>query len=134
MPATHCDKLLLMLLLAGARAASRGRRRSRAEQAQKRFKMAEGFEVELFASEPMVRQPVTMTFDDRGRMWVIQYLQYPNPAGLKPVAVDRYLRTKYDRVPEPPPQGSARRRQDHDPGRHRRRRPRRHQPRISSPA
>ena len=53
----------------------------------------------------MVRQPVTMTFDDRGRMWVIQYLQYPTPAGLKPVEVDRYLRTKYDRVPEPPPHG-----------------------------
>ena len=46
-----------------------------------------------------------MTFDDRGRMWVIQYVQYPNPAGLKPVEVDRYLRTKYDRVPEPPPKG-----------------------------
>ena len=38
-------------------------------------------------------------------MWVIQYLQYPTPAGLKPVKVDRYLRTKYDRVPEPPPRG-----------------------------
>jgi hypothetical protein len=22
----------------------------------------------------MIRQPVTMTFDDRGRLWVIQYL------------------------------------------------------------
>ncbi len=67
--------------------------------------MADGFDVELFAAEPDVRQPVTMTFDDRGRMWVIQYLQYPNPAGLQPVDVDRYLRTKYDRVPEPPPHG-----------------------------
>ncbi|REK09832.1 MAG: dehydrogenase [Planctomycetota bacterium] len=75
------------------------------QEALERFKMAEGFEVELYASEPLVRQPVTMTFDDRGRMWVIQYLQYPNPAGLTPVEVDRYLRTKYDRVPEPPPLG-----------------------------
>jgi len=75
------------------------------EEAQKRFKLAEGFEVELFASEPMVRQPVAMTFDDRGRVWVVQYLQYPNPAGLKPVEVDRYLRTRYDQVPEPPPHG-----------------------------
>jgi hypothetical protein len=74
-------------------------------EAQKRFKMAEGFSVELFAGEPLVRQPVTMTFDDRGRLWVIQYLQYPTPAGLKPVEVDRYLRTRYDRVPEPPPRG-----------------------------
>jgi len=75
------------------------------DEALQRFKTADGFRVELFASEPEVRQPVTMTFDDRGRMWVIQYLQYPNPAGLKPVQVDRYLRTKYDRVPEPPPRG-----------------------------
>ena len=74
-------------------------------EALKRFKVADGFEVQLFASEPMVRQPVTMTFDARGRMWVIQYLQYPTPAGLMPVEVDRYLRTKYDRVPEPPPRG-----------------------------
>src|SRR5213079_1483972 len=42
---------------------------------------------------------------DRGRLWVVQYLQYPNPAGLKPVQVDQFLRTKYDRVPEPPPRG-----------------------------
>ena len=75
------------------------------EEALKHFKIADGFEVQLYASEPLVRQPVTMTFDDRGRMWVIQYLQYPTPAGLKPVEVDRYLRTKYDRVPEPPPKG-----------------------------
>jgi putative membrane-bound dehydrogenase-like protein len=74
-------------------------------EAQRRFKLAEGFSVELFAAEPDVRQPVAMTFDDRGRVWVVQYLQYPNPAGLKPVEVDRYLRTKYDRVPEPPPMG-----------------------------
>jgi hypothetical protein len=35
----------------------------------------------------------------------MQYLQYPNPAGLKRVKVDRYSRTIYDRVPEPPPKG-----------------------------
>src|SRR5207249_9769711 len=45
------------------------------------------------------------SFDERGRMWVIQYLQYPTPAGLKAVSVDQYLRTKYDRVPDPPPRG-----------------------------
>jgi putative membrane-bound dehydrogenase-like protein len=77
------------------------------EEAHKRFKLTEGFTIELFAAEPMIRQPVAMTFDDRGRLWVIQYLQYPNPAGLTPVEVDRYLRTKYDRVPEPPPHGPA---------------------------
>jgi putative membrane-bound dehydrogenase-like protein len=75
------------------------------EEAIKRMKVADGFEVKLVASEPAVRQPVTMTFDERGRLWVVQYLQYPNPAGLKPVKVDQYLRTVYDRMPEPPPKG-----------------------------
>ena len=69
------------------------------------MKAADGFEVRLVAHEPEIRQPLSITFDERGRMWVIQYLQYPSPAGLKPVSVDQYLRTKYDRVPEPPPRG-----------------------------
>jgi len=75
------------------------------EQALERMKPADGLAVQLVASEPLIRQPVSMTFDARGRLWVIQYLQYPTPAGLKPVEVDQYLRTKYDRVPEPPPRG-----------------------------
>jgi putative membrane-bound dehydrogenase-like protein len=61
--------------------------------------------VSLVASEPIVRQPVAIDFDDQGRLWVMQYLQYPNPAGLKRVKVDRYSRTIYDRVPDPPPRG-----------------------------
>lgn len=69
------------------------------------MKPAVGFRVDLVACEPEIRQPVTMSFDSRGRLWVIQYLQYPNPAGLKAVKADQYLRTTYDRVPEPPPKG-----------------------------
>jgi putative membrane-bound dehydrogenase-like protein len=65
----------------------------------------DGLEVNLYAAEPDVRQPILVKCDDRGRIWTIQYLQYPNPAGLKRVAVDRYSRTVYDRVPEPPPRG-----------------------------
>ena len=75
------------------------------EEAVKRMTVADGFEVDLVAAEPLVRQPVAIDFDDRGRLWVLQYLQYPNPAGLKRVKVDRYSRTTYDRVPKPPPYG-----------------------------
>jgi putative membrane-bound dehydrogenase-like protein len=75
------------------------------EEAVRKMQVADGFEVRLVASEPTIRQPLTLSFDERGRIWVIQYLQYPNPAGLKPVKVDQYLRTTYDRVPEPPPAG-----------------------------
>ena len=75
------------------------------EEAVRRMVVPPGFHVEVFAAEPMVRQPLSASFDERGRLWVIEYLQYPNPAGLKPVTVDQYLRTEYDRVPEPPPRG-----------------------------
>src|SRR5581483_8639527 len=75
------------------------------EDAVRRMTLAPGFEVKLCASEPDIRQPLSLTFDERGRMWVIQYLQYPAPAGLKPVKVDQFLRTVYDRLPEPPPKG-----------------------------
>src|SRR5579872_3700171 len=77
----------------------------RPDEAPRRMATPSGFRVSLVAAEPLVRQPVALDFDDRGRLWVIQYLQYPNPAGLKRVRVDRYSRTAYDRVPEPPPRG-----------------------------
>jgi putative membrane-bound dehydrogenase-like protein len=67
--------------------------------------MPDGLAVNLYAAEPDVRQPILVKCDDRGRIWTIQYLQYPNPAGLKRVQVDRYSRTVYDRIPEPPPRG-----------------------------
>jgi putative membrane-bound dehydrogenase-like protein len=74
-------------------------------EARARMRLPEGFRVQVFASEPEIRQPVASCFDERGRLWIIEYLQYPVPAGLKPVTVDQYLRTEYDRVPEPPPRG-----------------------------
>jgi putative membrane-bound dehydrogenase-like protein len=75
------------------------------QEAVKKMKVADGFEVRLVASEPQIRQPLSISFDLKGRLWVIQYLQYPVPAGLKALKVDEYLRTTYDRVPEPPPKG-----------------------------
>src|SRR5690349_1675832 len=67
--------------------------------------LPQDLQVQLVASEPMIVQPVCIEFDDRGRLWVIQYIQYPNPSGLKRAAVDRWSRTTYDRFPEPPPRG-----------------------------
>jgi putative membrane-bound dehydrogenase-like protein len=75
------------------------------DEAVKRMKLPDGFTVRAVATEPMIRQPVSMSFDARGRLWVLQYLQYPNPAGLKAVKQDQYLRTVWDKTPEPPPKG-----------------------------
>ena len=76
-----------------------------ASAAVKQFKVADGLAVSLVAAEPEVSQPLSISFDDRGRMWVLQYRQFPNPNGLTPVEVDNWLRTKYDKLPDPPPKG-----------------------------
>ncbi len=36
------------------------------------FQVADGFRIELVASEPMVAAPVAMTFDEDGRLWVVE--------------------------------------------------------------
>src|SRR4051794_38824093 len=95
----------LLLLLAFARASVAPAAGLRPDEALKTFKPADGLAVHLAAAEPVVRQPVNINFDARGRMWVVQSLQSPAPAGLKPIAVDSWLRTTYDRYPAPPPRG-----------------------------
>lgn len=54
-------------------------------QAQARFVVPEGFEVRPFAAEPDVINPVAMTWDERGRLWVLELYEYPSgaPAGQK---------------------------------------------------
>ena len=37
----------------------------------------EGFTVELVASEPDIVNPVAMTFDEQGRIWITESLEYP---------------------------------------------------------
>jgi putative membrane-bound dehydrogenase-like protein len=67
------------------------------------FRLADGLKISLALAEPDVRQPVCLNFDERGRMWVVQYLQYPFPAGLKVIKYDEHLRAVFDKVPAPPP-------------------------------
>lgn len=74
-------------------------------EAVKLFTVPDDLQIRLVVAEPEVSQPLSISFDDRGRMWVLQYLQYPNPEGLKAVQMDNWLRTKYDRIPPPPPDG-----------------------------
>jgi putative membrane-bound dehydrogenase-like protein len=74
-----------------------------ADQTLRAFKPIEGLTVELVASEPVIRQPIDLHFDDRGRLWVVQYLQYPFPAGLTINRYDQYLRAGYNAVPAAPP-------------------------------
>lgn len=47
-----------------------------AAAAIKLMKLEEGFEVKLVAAEPLVTAPVAMTFDARGRIWVVEMVGY----------------------------------------------------------
>jgi putative membrane-bound dehydrogenase-like protein len=54
------------------------------EDALKAFDVPPGFRVELVASEPLVRSPVAMDFDENGRLYVVEYRdynQFVNPKG-----------------------------------------------------
>ncbi len=48
------------------------------EEAQKQMAVPEGYDVRCFAHEPMVQNPVAMTWDHRGRLWVVEAYEYPN--------------------------------------------------------
>ncbi len=67
------------------------------------FQVADDLEWEQVLAEPLITQPVFLNFDERGRMWVVEYRQYPWPAGLKMVSRDSVWRAVYDRVSPPPP-------------------------------
>jgi putative heme-binding domain-containing protein len=50
------------------------------EEERKRFHLPPGFTIELVAAEPFVRKPINIAFDDRGRLWVTESVEYPFPA------------------------------------------------------
>ncbi len=68
-----------------------------------RFRVAEDLRVDLVLVEPHIRQPLSVKWDSRGRIWVAEFIQYPEPAGLTMVSRDAFLRSVYDKVPAPPP-------------------------------
>jgi putative membrane-bound dehydrogenase-like protein len=90
--------LALVLLALGARPAAAqkeygfdntkpsGQPYLKPEESLKRMKVADGFEVKLFAAEPMVVNPIAMTVDEKGRVWVIECFEYPSrtPKGKMP--------------------------------------------------
>src|SRR5262245_40464445 len=48
-----------------------------AEQTAAKLKLPPGFKVQVVASEPDVIQPIAMTQDDRGRLWIVTNTNYP---------------------------------------------------------
>ncbi len=56
------------------------------EDERKAIHLPPGFEIQLVASEPAIHKPLNLSFDDRGRLWVTDTVEYPYPAakGTKP--------------------------------------------------
>jgi len=69
------------------------------------FSFPEDLAVDLLLSEPEVSQPVEINFDHRGRLWVVQYNQYPYPEGVKAAEIDNHARLVFDKKLAPPGEG-----------------------------
>ena len=54
------------------------------EESIRRMVVPPGFRVELFAAEPDVIKPIAMSWDERGRLWVVESVEYPYPRELWP--------------------------------------------------
>lgn len=48
------------------------------EESEKLIQVPAGFNLELFASEPDIINPIAMNWDEKGRLWVIETVDYPN--------------------------------------------------------
>jgi putative membrane-bound dehydrogenase-like protein len=49
-----------------------------AAESLKHYVMPEGFELKLVAAEPQIGKPIAMTWDERGRLWLAETVDYPN--------------------------------------------------------
>lgn len=59
------------------------------QQARAALIVPAGFEAQVFASEPMVVNPIAMAWDEGGRCWVVESPDYPNTVDPDHVGNDR---------------------------------------------
>jgi putative membrane-bound dehydrogenase-like protein len=57
-----------------------------AAESVKRMKLPPGWEVNVYAAEPDIINPIAFTIDERGRLWVVECFEYPTrtPPGSMP--------------------------------------------------
>jgi putative heme-binding domain-containing protein len=70
------------------------------EQERAALHVPPGFEVQLFASEPMINKPINMAFDARGRLWVSSTVEYPYAADKSrwPDALGTHVKDSRDAI------------------------------------
>jgi len=54
-----------------------------AEEAMAKMQLPPGFKIECVASEPLIVNPTAMTFDEKGRIWVCESVEYPRASAGK---------------------------------------------------
>ncbi len=59
------------------------------QQSMSLIQVPVGFELQLFAAEPDIVNPIYMNWDERGRLWVIETVDYPNEVKTDDVGDDR---------------------------------------------
>lgn len=69
--------VVLLLTLTGCNKKDPNPRALSPQQAVQRFRLSEEFKVELFLSEPQIVSPVEMAFDENGRIYVAEMIDYP---------------------------------------------------------
>jgi putative membrane-bound dehydrogenase-like protein len=70
-------------------------------EAVKSFQLRPGFRIELVASEPLIRSPVAVDFDESGRLFVVEfpeYNQYANPGSKERGCVKMLTDTNGDGI------------------------------------
>ena len=100
-------RLILFVLLcagpsscsAGAQSPQDGRDPLTPDEALASFELEPGYRIELVAAEPLIRAPVAIAFDERGRLYVVENRGYPGPL---------------EGAPDAPPQGVIARLEDRD--------------------
>lgn len=60
-----------------------------AAESIKHIKVPAGFEVRLFASDPDIVKPLCMAWDERGRLWIAESVDYPNELKSEGLGRDR---------------------------------------------
>ncbi|MEO7413920.1 MAG: PVC-type heme-binding CxxCH protein [Opitutaceae bacterium] len=48
------------------------------QQSMEHIIVPAGFELQLFASDPDIKKPIAMAWDERGRLWIVEAIDYPN--------------------------------------------------------
>src|SRR5205085_2235625 len=86
-------RLLLAVLLGGLAPSARLQAQLPPDKALATMQTAPGFQVELFAAEPMVMNPTSIDIDHKGRVWVAEAVNYRRTNFNRPI-----IRKEGDRI------------------------------------